>query len=121
MAQIIIPNANIWSSSIMNYSVYKTRRADMLFGVSYSSDLKKAEEIIRAIIDADDRTHKDPEPFVMVTNLGDSSVDFTVRVWCDASDLFTFKADITRRVKEAFDEGGIDIPYPTSVVHRIND
>ena len=116
--QIIIPNANVWSSSIMNYSIYTTRRAAFIFGVSYSSDLKKAEDIIRGILVADERTHKDPEPFVMVTNLGDSSVDFTVRTWCDASDFFVYKADVTRAVKEAFDEGGIDIPFPTTLVHR---
>ena len=91
----------------------------MIFGVSYDSDLKKAEEIIHAVIKADARSHTDPEPFVMVTNLGDSSVDFTVRVWCDAGDFFALKADITRAVKLGFDEAGIDIPYPTTVVHRI--
>ena len=118
--QIIVPNGNVWSSSITNYSVYPTRRADMIFGVSYSSDLKIAESVIRDVIAADERCHKDPEPFVSVTTLGDSSVDFTVRVWCDAGDLFTLKADLTRAVKEQFDAKGIDIPFPTTVVHRID-
>lgn len=116
--QIIIPNGNVWSSSILNYSTYPTRRADMVFGVSYSSDLAKAESIIRDVIANDERAHKDPEPFVKVTNLGDSSVDFTVRVWADSGDMFAMKVDIIRAVKEAFDAGGIDIPYPTTTVIR---
>ena len=59
------------------------------------------------------RTHVEPEPFIQVTNLGESSVDFLVRVWCDGSDYFAYRADMTRKVKEALDAGGIDIPFPT--------
>lgn len=113
---IIIPNSEIWSKSIKNYSVYPTRRAELVFGVSYDADLKQAEQIILSQITADPRSHTDPEPFVKVTNLGDSSVDFTVRVWCNASDFFNLKCDLTRNVKDAFDENGIDIPYPTRTI-----
>ena len=119
--QITVPNGDIWSSAIKNYSVYPTRRADMLFGVSYDSDLKMAESTILAAIAADDRVHPEPEPFVKVTNLGDSSVDFTVRVWCDAGDFFNLKADLTRDVKERFDAAGIDIPFPTRTIHSAGD
>lgn len=111
--QIIVPNGDLWSSAIINYSYHDTRRCDFVFGVSYDSDLKAAETAIRACIDADDRAKVDPEPFVKVSNLGDSSVDFTVRVWCDAADYWGLKFDLTRAVKEAFDENGIDIPFPT--------
>ncbi len=111
--KIIVPNGDIFSSSITNYSHYETRRCDLVFGVSYDSDLKKTEEVLRACIAADDRVHSDPEPFVKVTNLGDSSVDFTLRLWCDASDYWDLKFALTRAVKEAFDEAGIDIPFPT--------
>ena len=116
--QIIVPNSAVWGSAITNYSVYDTRRAEWIFGVSYASDLKKAEEIIRKTILTDPRALADPEPFVQVNNLGDSSVDFLVRVWCKRPDLFGFQADMKRAVKEAFDAGGIDIPFPTSVVYR---
>jgi len=119
--QIIVPNSDIFSSAITNYSYHKTRRCDLTFGVSYDSDLKKAETIIRDSIKADARAHGDPEPFVKVSNLGDSSVDFTVRVWCDASDYWGMKFDLTRAVKEGFDAGGIEIPYPTQTVIRTSD
>ena len=103
----------------MNYSAYDLRRAEWIFGVSYTADLKKAEEVIRDTILNDVRALEDPEPFVQVSNLGDFSVDFMVRVWCPASEYWGFKTDMTRAVKVAFDEAGIEIPFPTQTVHRI--
>ncbi|NIZ11160.1 mechanosensitive ion channel family protein [Pseudooceanicola sp. HF7] len=114
--QVIIPNSQVWGNTITNYSVYPTRRAEWTFGVSYDSDLKKAEQIIKDTIMADERAMSDPEPFIQVTNLGDSSVDFLVRVWCDRTVLFGFQADMTRKVKEALDAGGIEIPFPTRTI-----
>lgn len=118
--KIIVPNGDIFSSAITNYSHYDKRRCDLVFGVSYSTDLKAAETVILACITADERAHADPEPFVKVSNLGDSSVDFTVRVWCDASDYWGLKFDLTRAVKEAFDADGIDIPFPTQTQINVN-
>ncbi|MCT8159105.1 mechanosensitive ion channel family protein [Pseudoruegeria sp. SHC-113] len=117
--QIIIPNAQVWGSPITNYSAHPTRRVDFVFGVSYGSDLKKAEGIIGDLIKADARIHADPEPFVKVGNLGDSSVDFTVRVWCNAADYWDIKFGLTRQVKDAFDAGGIDIPFPTRTMVQV--
>ncbi|KIN74129.1 mechanosensitive ion channel family protein [Sulfitobacter guttiformis] len=111
--QVIVPNAKVWGNIITNYSTNTTRRAEWTFGVGYGVNLKQAEEIIRDTIMADERSHADPAPFIQVTNLGDSSVDFLVRVWCDASVYFAYRADVTRNVKEAMDAGGIDIPFPT--------
>tara|TARA_R110002049_G_scaffold117332_3_gene270652 strand:+ start:45410 stop:46255 length:846 start_codon:yes stop_codon:yes gene_type:complete len=111
--QVIVPNSEVWGNVITNYSVNQTRRAEWTFGVGYGANLKTAEDIIRETITSDDRAHSDPEPFIQVTNLGDSSVDFLVRVWCSAGDYFAFKADMTRKVKEALDAGGVDIPFPT--------
>ncbi|MCA0921245.1 mechanosensitive ion channel family protein [Pseudooceanicola nanhaiensis] len=119
--QIIIPNSQVWGNTITNYSVYPTRRAQWTFGVGYGANLKKAEEIILETIKADPRSHAEPAPFIQVTNLGDSSVDFMVRFWCDASEYFGYKADMTRKVKEALDAGGIEIPFPTRTVHHVND
>ena len=115
-AQVIIPNAQVWGNVITNYSANKTRRAEWVFGVSYGSNLAEAEKIIRDTILSDPRSKTDPEPFIQVNNLGDSSVDFLVRVWCDASELFGFQADMKRKVKEALDAGGIDIPFPTTTI-----
>ncbi len=114
--QIIVPNSEVWGNVITNYSVNPTRRAEWTFGVGYDANLKTAEEIIRNTIMADPRAHTDPEPFIQVTNLNDSSVDFLVRVWCSADDHFGFKADMTRKVKEALDEGGVNIPFPTRTI-----
>ncbi|WP_299025867.1 mechanosensitive ion channel domain-containing protein [uncultured Sulfitobacter sp.] len=111
--QVIVPNSEVWGNIITNYSTNDKRRAEWTFGVGYGANLKDAEDIIRETIMADARSHAAPEPFVQVTNLGDSSVDFLVRVWCDASVYFGYRADMTRNVKEALDAGGIDIPFPT--------
>ncbi len=116
--QVIIPNSQVWGDVISNYSSNNTRRAEWTFGVGYGANLKDADDIIRATILSDPRALSDPEPFVQVTNLGDSSVDFLVRVWCDASDYFAFRADMTRAIKEAFDAGGIDIPFPTRTFYQ---
>jgi small conductance mechanosensitive channel len=111
--QVIVPNAKVWGNIITNYSTNGKRRAEWTFGVGYGVNLKEAETIIRDTIMADRRSHAEPEPFVQVTNLGDSSVDFLVRVWCNSSDYFVYRADMIRQVKEALDAGGIDIPFPT--------
>ena len=117
--QIIIPNAQVWGNTIVNYSSYDTRRAEWTFGVGYGANLKLAEETIRKTILADDRARTEPEPFIQVNNLGDSSVDFLVRVWCASGDYFAFQADMKRQVKEALDAAGIDIPFPTRTVVQI--
>ena len=117
--QIIIPNSEVWGNTIVNYSTYDTRRAEWTFGVGYGANLKVAEETIRNTILADPRAKTDPEPFIQVNNLGDSSVDFLVRVWCDSADFFGFQADMKRQVKEALDAAGVDIPFPTRTVVQV--
>ncbi|MCG7628667.1 mechanosensitive ion channel family protein [Epibacterium sp. MM17-32] len=111
--KVIIPNAEVWGNTISNYSEYPTRRAEWSFGVGYGANLAVAERTIRDTIKADARSHSDPEPFIQVSTLNDSSVDFLVRVWVDAGDYFQYKADMTRKVKEALDAEGVDIPFPT--------
>lgn len=114
--QIIIPNGAIWSGSIVNYSHHETRRVDLVFGVSYASDLKAAEAALRKLMDDEDRILDTPAPFLMVTELGASSVDFTMRVWCDSADYAPLKFDLTRGAKDALDAASIDIPFPTTMV-----
>ncbi|TDT73758.1 small conductance mechanosensitive channel [Litoreibacter halocynthiae] len=114
--QVIVPNSEVWGNTITNYSVYPTRRAEWTFGVGYGVNLAKAEQVIRDTIMADERARTDPEPFIQVNNLGGSSVDFLVRVWCDRTDYLAFKTDMTRKVKEALDEADIDIPFPTRTI-----
>jgi small conductance mechanosensitive channel len=114
--QVIVPNGQIWGASISNYSAYDTRRVDFIFSVSYGSDLQVTEDILVNLISNDKRIHTNPEPLIKVGKLNNSSVDFTVRVWCDRSDYWHIKFDMTRSVKEAFDKGGVDIPYPTTTI-----
>ncbi|APX12827.1 mechanosensitive ion channel family protein [Tateyamaria omphalii] len=114
--QIIIPNSEVWGNVIENYSIYPTRRAEWTFGVGYGVNLKQAEQVIRDTIMADERSKPDPEPFIQVNNLGDSSVDFLARVWCDSGDYFQYQADMKRKVKEALDDAGLDIPFPTRTI-----
>lgn len=117
--QIIIPNSEVWGNTITNYSTYPTRRVEWEFGVGYGANLADAEQIIRETIMADERSMTEPEPFVQVNNLNESSVDFLVRVWCDSAVFFQYQADMKRKVKEALDAGGIDIPFPTRTMIQV--
>lgn len=114
--QIIIPNGQAWGAIITNYSAHDTRRVDLVFGIDYGDDADKAMGIILESAKADARVMSDPEPWVRVTNLGDSSVDITARIWCKASDYWELKFALTKSVKEAFDKDGISIPYPHTVM-----
>ncbi|AVW92318.1 mechanosensitive ion channel domain-containing protein [Celeribacter baekdonensis] len=111
--QVIVPNSQVWGNIITNFSTNQTRRAEWTFGVGYGANLKTAEEVIRTVIMSDPRSLSEPEPFIQVNNLGDFSVDFLVRVWVKSSDFFQYQADMKRQVKEALDEAGVDIPFPT--------
>lgn len=113
--QVIVPNGQAWGSIITNFSHHETRRVDLVFGIDYGDDADKAMKIITDLAAADTRVHDEPETWVRVTNLGDSSVDLTARLWCDAADYWDVKFGMTKNVKEAFDKGGITIPYPHSV------
>ena len=113
--QIIVPNGQAWGAIITNYSAHDTRRCDLTFGIDYGDDADKAMQILLDTAKADGRVHGDPEPWARVTKLGDSSVDITARLWCDAGDYWDLKFTLTKAVKEAFDKGGISIPYPHQV------
>lgn len=116
---IIVPNGKCWGSIITNFSANDTRRVDLTFGIDYGDDADRAMSLIKGVIDADQRIHESPEPWVRMVNLGDSSVDLGVRVWCNAADYWELKFALTREVKLAFDANGISIPYPHQVlVHK---
>lgn len=117
--QRLIPNGEVWGSAISNYSAHDKRRVDLVFGIGYGADIDAAMNVIVDLAKADSRSHANPEPFVAVSNLGDSSVDITARVWCNTSDYWGFKFDLTKKVKETFDARGIDIPFPTRTVHTV--
>jgi small conductance mechanosensitive channel len=115
--KVIIPNNSITGSNIINYSAKDERRIDLVFGIGYGDDLKKAKGILERILAEDARVQKDPAPVVAVSELGDSSVNFVVRPWVKTGDYWNVYWDITERVKLTFDAEGISIPFPQRDVH----
>ncbi len=115
--QIVTPNSDIWGTAIKNYSHHATRRVQLIVGIGYGDDMDKAIEVIKGVLSAEERIHAEPEPFVAVSNLGDSSVDITIRVWCDAANFWPLSFTLPKAVKEAFDKNDISIPFPQQDVH----
>jgi small conductance mechanosensitive channel len=115
--EIIVPNGGIYGGNITNYSAKETRRVDMVVGIGYDSDLKKAKEILNEMVAADERILKDPAPTIAVAELADSSVNFVVRPWVASADYWKVKFDFNEAVKLRFDAEGISIPFPQMDVH----
>jgi len=115
---IIIANSNIIGGNITNYSRKETRRVDLVFGIGYEDDLKLAKEILEDILNKDERILEDPAPFVAVSELADSSVNFITRSWVKSADYWPVYFDTLEKVKLKFDKKGISIPYPQMDVHQ---
>lgn len=118
--RIVVPNASITSSAIVNYSIMETRRIDLTIGVGYNDDLKQAEAVLRRLVEADERILKDPATTIAVAELADSSVNFVVRPWVKTSDYWPVHFDLMREIKLGLDEAGISIPFPQREVTVIN-
>jgi len=114
---IIIPNAAVTGGNITNFSAKETRRVDLTFGIGYDDDLKAAKGILETIVGSDERVLRDPAPFVAVSELADSSVNFVVRAWVNSADYWGVYFDTIEKVKITFDAEGITIPYPQMDVH----
>ncbi len=114
---IIVPNAKMLDNNIVNYSRKGTRRVDMTFGIGYDDDIDKARSVILEIINGDARMLKNKAPVVAVSELADSSVNFTVRAWTKSSDYWGFYWDTTEAVKKRFDAESINMPNPQQDVH----
>ncbi len=115
--QVIVPNGSIYGDVITNYSAKDTRRVDMMFGIGYGDDIKKAKELMLQILNDDERVLKDPEATVAVSELADSSVNFVVRPWVKSEDYWDVHFDTHEKVKLAFDQANISIPFPQMDVH----
>jgi small conductance mechanosensitive channel len=116
---IVVPNAQVWGAVVKNYSYHPTRRLDLVVGIAYEDDIDQAVAAIRDEIEKDGRRLTDPEPLIAVLELGDSSVNFTIRIWCKADDYWPLRWDLTKAIKERLDADGITIPYPQRVVHMV--
>ncbi len=119
--EVIVPNGAIYSDNIKNYSAKSTRRVDMVFGIGYGDDIREARDIIQSVLESDDRILAEPEPLIAVGELADSSVNFNVRPWVETGDYWGVKFDVTEKIKMAFDESGISIPFPQRDVHLVKE
>ena len=118
--KVIVPNGAIFGGTIKNFAGYDTRRVDLVVGIGHSSDIDRARDILEGLIKADERVFADPAHQIAVSELADSSVNFVVRMWSKGSDYWGVKFDMTERIKKAFDENDIEIPFPQQVVHHVN-
>jgi small conductance mechanosensitive channel len=119
--QIIVPNSSIMGGAITNYSGNNTRRVDMVFGVSYSDDIKKVETVINEVLSENSLILKDPAPTVAVSELADNSVNFVVRPWGKTADYWTIWFETHKNIKLRFDKEGISFPFPQRDVHLIKE
>jgi small conductance mechanosensitive channel len=115
---VIVPNGSLSNGHITNYSREPKRRADINLGIDYSSDIRKAREVLLKIAE-DPRVHLDPAPVVFVTGLGDSAVNLSLRVWVATPDFWPVTFGFTELAKERLTEAGIGIPFPQRVVHLV--
>lgn len=118
--KIILPNGNLSNDSVVNWTAKKKVRTDMDFGIGYGDDIDKARTVLEKIIKADKTILDTPEPQVLVSNLGDSSVDMRIRVWAKPDDSWMLPYNMNERVKKAFDKAGISIPFPQRDIHLHN-
>lgn len=109
---ITIPNGTLTNSVIENYSAVEKRRIDLEFNVSYDSDIDKVKAVIMEVISAHEKVVSDPPPFARLSEHGESSLVFTVRVWSKTEDYWDVRFDIVEEIKRAFDSNGISIPFP---------
>ncbi|MFO7687058.1 MAG: mechanosensitive ion channel [Desulfobacterales bacterium] len=114
---VVIPNNSIWGGIITNVTGSKTRRVDMVFGIGYGDDIAKAQSVLEKIVAEHPLVLGSPEPVIRMHELGDSAVNFICRPWSKTSDYWTVYWDITRQVKERFDQNGISIPFPQREIH----
>ena len=114
-----VPNSALWNTSILNYSRLPTRRMDVPVGIAYEDDVERAMALLLEHLKQDERVLEDPAPQVLVTNLGESSVDLSLRCWSESSNFWALKFELNKKVKLWLDTEGISIPFPQRDVHLI--
>ena len=112
-----VPNGQLWNRAIRNYSRVEARRLDLVVGIGYEDDIDKALAAMMDLLVKDERVNDDPEPQVMVKELGDSSVNLNLRCWMAPGDYWSLRFDLTKAIKQRLDAEGITIPFPQRDVH----
>lgn len=115
--RIIVPNGQMMSGTIVNFSSHPTRRVDLTASVSYDDDSDTVRRVLTEILASDERVLAEPAPNIRMMTHADSSIDWIVRPWVNASDYWPVYFDLTEKIKRRFDEEGISIPYPQRDVH----
>ncbi|MDE7379569.1 MAG: mechanosensitive ion channel family protein [Clostridia bacterium] len=118
---VVIPNGALANNVIVNASAKDTRRVDLVAQVAYGTDVNLVKEIIRKVCSENELVFKDPAPFVEFSNMNESSLDFTVRVWCNRPDYWTVNFALLESIKKALDENGIEVPFKQLDVHVKNE
>ena len=116
---IQIPNSQIAGEKIINYTAEPERRVDLKFTASYDAPVETVKQAMTQVMGSHPLTLATPEPFVRVSNYGDSSIEYTMRVWCATGDYWTVYFDMMEQVKEAFDKAGVEMTYPHLNVHMV--
>lgn len=117
---IVLPNGSLSSASLTNYSTEETRRVDWTFGIGYGDNIDQAKAILHKLCSEDERILDEPATFVAVSALADNSVNFTVRAWVKASDLWPVFFEMNENVYNEFNKEGLNIPFPQMDVHLHN-
>ncbi len=115
--RVIIPNGSLMNSTVTAVNQLETRRVDFKFSVSYSSDIDKVRKVIAYVIENSENIIFDRGVDIFLSNHGESSIDFAVRVWTKTENYWSVYFDINEKVKKAFDKAGIEIPFPQMDVH----
>jgi len=114
---VYIPNSTLTGGNIINYSAKDKRRVDMVFGIGYNDDIDKAKNVIQSVLNSDSRILENPAPQIVVSELGDSSVNFNVRPWVNTPDYWNVYFETIEQIKKKFDEQNISIPFPQRDIH----
>ncbi|MCP5476326.1 MAG: mechanosensitive ion channel family protein [Lysobacterales bacterium] len=119
--ELVLPNSHVASEPITNFTRRDTRRIDLVIGIAYEDDIGKAFSVIDRVLKAESRVLAEPEPMLLVDQLGESSVDLAIRPWVATPDLLATRASLLRQIKEELGAAGIDIPFPQRVLHVVKD
>lgn len=115
---VYIPNGSLSSGIVVNYSRKETRRIEWIIGVDYGEDMNKVENIVRSMLEVDERILKDPAPFIALHELAASSVNVTIRVWVASSNYWDVYFQTQKRIYEEFNKQGVNFPFPQLTIHN---
>ena len=115
---VYLPNGALSSGNITNYSRMEQRRVDLTVSVEYGQDIDQVKQVLSEVFSADERILTDPAPFVALSQLAESSVNLTMRLWVKAPDYWGVFFDTQERIYAEFNRQGISFPFPQITVHQ---